>query len=194
MIVGRALRRCGGLAAALALVFVLVAGAFSQPAAGGVFNPETFTLPNGLQVVVIPNHRAPIVTHMVWYRTGSADEQPGKSGIAHFLEHLMFKGTKSVAPGEFSKIVARNGGRDNAFTSLDYTAYFQNVARDRLEGVMRLEADRMANLVIDPESAKPELQVVLEERRSRVDNDPGAQLDEQMRAVLFLHHPYGIPV
>ncbi len=179
----------------IVLTFLALALVGAAPnASASVFNPKTFTLTNGMQVVVIENHRIPAVTHMVWYKAGAADEPWGQSGVAHYLEHLMFKGTRDTPPGEFSRLVAINGGRENAFTTQDYTAYYQTVARDRLELVMRLEADRMANLVIDPEQAKPELQVVLEERRSRVDNDPSAQLDEQMRAVLFLHHPYGIPV
>lgn len=159
-----------------------------------VFNPETFTLSNGMQVVVITNRRAPIVAHMVWYKVGAADESEGKSGIAHFFEHLMFKGTKSVPPGEFSKIVARNGGSDNAFTTHDYTAYFQKVARDKLELVMKLESDRMTNLVLTDAEVLPERDVVLEERRSRTDNNPGAQLYEAAQAALFLNHPYRIPV
>ena len=110
------------------------------------FHAESFTLDNGLQVVVLPNHRVPVVTHMVWYKVGAADEPPGSSGIAHLLEHLMFKGTDTIAPGQFSRIIARNGGRDNAFTSSDYTGYYQTIARDRLELVMEMEADRMANL------------------------------------------------
>ena len=138
---------------ALALVLVICR---VSAAAAGVFNPETFTLANGMQVVVIPNHRAPIVVHMVWYRVGAADDPPGKSGIAHFFEHLMFKGTRTVPPGEFSKIVARNGGNDNAFTSHDYTAYYQKVARDKLELVMRLEADRMRNLVLPDAEVLPD--------------------------------------
>jgi zinc protease len=159
-----------------------------------VFSPASFTLPNGLQVVVISNHRAPIAIQMVWYRVGAADEPAGKSGIAHFLEHLMFKGTKDVPPGEFSKIVASNGGQDNAFTSQDYTAYFQRVAKDKLELVMKLEADRMANLVLTDAEVLPERDVVLEERRSRTGNNPGAQLYEHARAALYMNHPYRIPV
>lgn len=179
----------------IVLALVALAAANIAPSAfAAVFNPKTFTLANGMQVVLIENRRIPAITHMVWYKAGAADEPWGQSGIAHYLEHLMFKGTRDTPPGEFSRLVAVNGGRENAFTTQDYTAYYQTVARDRLELVMRLEADRMANLVIDPELAKPELQVVLEERRSRVDNEPGSLLDEQMRAVLFLHHPYGIPV
>jgi len=177
----------------LAFLALTLAGV-APDAFAGVFNPKTFTLANGMQVVLIENRRIPAVIHMVWYKAGAADEPWGQSGVAHYLEHLMFKGTRDTPAGEFSRLIAVNGGRENAFTTQDYTAYHQTVSREHLELVMRLESDRMANLVIDPEQAKPELQVVLEERRSRVDNDPGAQLDEQMRAVLFLHHPYGIPV
>ena len=166
----------------------------SNPAYAGVFNPESFTLENGMQVVVIPNHRVPIVTHMVWYKVGSADEPRGKSGIAHFFEHLMFKATKNLKSGEFSKTVARNGGRDNAFTSYDYTGYHQNVAVDRLPIVMKLEADRMRNLIIDKDQIEPERQVVLEERRSRTDNSPAAKLGEQINAALFINYPYRDPI
>ena len=163
-------------------------------ARAGVFNPTTFTLKNGMQVVIVENHRVPVVTHMVWYRVGSADEGPGETGIAHFLEHLMFKGTKKRKPGEFSQIVARNGGQENAFTSTDYTAYFQTIAADRLEMVMEMEADRMTNLVITDKEVEPERLVVLEERRSRVDNNPGAILGEHINGALFLNHPYRNPV
>lgn len=169
-------------------------GAPGPTARAAVFNPESFTLANGMQVVVISNHRAPIVIHMVWYKVGSADEPPGKSGIAHFLEHLLFKGTPLVPPGEFSRIVAKNGGQDNAFTTADYTGYFQRVAKDRLDLVMRLEADRMINLVLTDDVVIPERDVVLEERRTRTDNDPASQLHEMSRAALYLHHPYRIPV
>ena len=145
------------------LLALFVGLAVAAPAQARLFDPETFTLPNGMEVVVIPNHRTPIVSHMVWYKVGAADEQPGKSGLAHLLEHLMFKGTPSIPPGEFSKIVARNGGRDNAFTTSDFTAYYQNVAVDRLELVMKMEADRMRNLVLDEGNFRTELAVVLEE-------------------------------
>ena len=159
-----------------------------------VFNPTTFTLKNGMQVVHVENHRVPVVTHMVWYQVGSADESPGETGIAHFLEHLMFKGTKKRKPGEFSQIVARNGGQENAFTSTDYTAYFQTIAVNRLEMVMEMEADRMTNLVITDKEVEPERLVILEERRSRVDNNPGAILGEHINSALFLNHPYRNPV
>ena len=166
----------------------------SAAARGAVFSPETFTLDNGMEVVVVPNHRAPVVTHMVWYKVGAADEVPGKSGIAHFLEHLMFKGTDSVPAGEFSHIVARNGGRENAFTSQDYTAYFQSVARDRLELVMRLEADRMTSLRLSDDKVLPERKVILEERSLRTDNNPAAKLEEGVQASLYHNHPYGVPI
>ena len=155
---------------------------------------STFTLDNGLQVVVIEDHRAPAVTQMVWYRIGAADEKPGKSGVAHYLEHLMFKGTDDVGPGEFSKIVEANGGSDNAFTSFDYTAYFQRVAADRLDLVMTMEADRMRDLILSPQDAATELSVILEERSQRTDNDPGALFGEQRSAAQYLNHPYGIPI
>ena len=153
-----------------------------------------FTLANGLHLVVIPDRRAPVVTQMIWYKVGAADEPPGASGIAHFLEHLMFKGTEEIPPGQFSKIVARNGGDDNAFTNHDVTAYFQRVAKDRLPKVMAMEADRMANLRLTPEDVATERDVILEERRSRVDNDPGSILQEQMMAALYSNHPYGVPI
>jgi len=178
---------------ALALALVMsVASGFRANAK--VFDPNTFTLDNGMQVVVVVNDRAPIVSHMVWYKVGAADEPPGKSGIAHFLEHLLFKGTDTLAPGEASDIIARNGGRENAFTSWDYTGYFQNVAKDRLDLVMGLEADRMVNLRLTEDVVLPELEVILEERRSRVDNNPGAQLGEAVNAALYMNHPYGIPI
>lgn len=182
--------------APLRLVVALTAALFAAPpilAEAALFHPEAFTLANGLQVVVIPNHESPAVTQMVWYKCGRADEQPGRSGIAHFLEHLMFKGTKATPPGEFDRLVASNGGRQNAFTNEDYTAFFQTVAKDRLALVMRLEADRMINLTLSDDQVTPERRVILEERRMRIDNDPQALLDEQMRATLFLNAPYRIP-
>jgi zinc protease len=153
-----------------------------------------FVLDNGLQVVVIEDARAPVVTHMLWYRVGAADEAPGESGLAHFLEHLMFKGTETMAPGEFSSTVAANGGRDNAFTSWDYTAYFQRVASDRLGLMMQMEADRMKNLRLTQEDVDTERDVVIEERNQRTDSNPGARFAEQRRAVQFLNHPYRRPI
>jgi zinc protease len=155
---------------------------------------QEFKLPNGLVGVVIPDNRAPVVTHMVWYRIGAADEAAGKSGIAHFFEHLMFKATKKMPSGEFSKIVSRLGGNDNAFTSHDATAYFQRIAKSRLPQVMAMEADRMVNLQLAEKEVLTERDVILEERRSRVENSPAAILDEQMSAALYRNHRYGIPV
>lgn len=166
--------------------------ALALPAAADTVS--NFTLDNGMQVVVIEDHRAPVVTHMVWYKIGRADEAPGHSGIAHFFEHLMFKGTKTVAPGEFSATVEQQGGNDNAFTTNDYTAYFQRIAADRLDLMMKLEADRMVNLTMSEEDVATERQVILEERGQRVDSDPASLLQEQMSAAQFLNHPYGIPV
>jgi zinc protease len=153
-----------------------------------------FRLTNGMEAVVIPDHRAPVVTHMVWYKNGSADDPPGKSGIAHFLEHLMFKGTSKHKQGEFSELVAELGGQENAFTSNDYTAYFQRVPKEHLAVLMDYEADRMRNLVLTDEIVAPERDVVLEERRMRTDSDPSAQLNEAVQAALFPHHPYGTPI
>jgi zinc protease len=155
---------------------------------------ETFVLANGLQAIVLPSSRAPIVTQIVVYKVGSADETFGQTGIAHFLEHMMFKGTSALGPGEFSRTIQRNGGRDNAYTDFDATGYYQTIAADRLELVMRLEADRMADLRIVEKELVPEREVVLEERRMRIDNVPASLLDEAARAVLFGEHkPYGMP-
>lgn len=181
-----------GAVAALSAAWLLTA--LPAAAGTGVYQPETFTLDNGMQVVVVTNRRVPVVTHMVWYRVGAGDEAFGKSGIAHFLEHLMFKGTDDVAAGDFSKIVARNGGRDNAFTSWDFTAYFQTIARDRLELVMTLEADRMADLALSDQVVATERDVVLEERRQRTDSEPADRLGEQVSATLYVNHPYGRPI
>ncbi|MGD9616905.1 MAG: M16 family metallopeptidase [Alphaproteobacteria bacterium] len=175
----------------LVLLFALAIG--ERPAAAQQFEVESFMLGNGMQVVVLPNRRVPAVTQTVWYRIGAADDPRGKSGLAHFLEHLMFKGTRTTAPGEFSKLVAQAGGRDNAFTGADYTGYHQTVASDRLELLMRLEADRMTGLVLDDSVVLPERDVVLEERRMRVDNDPSALLREQLTATLFLNGSYRVP-
>jgi zinc protease len=156
--------------------------------------PAEFTLGNGLHVVVIPDHRTPVVTQMIWYKVGSADETPGKSGLAHFLEHLMFKGTAKHPAGEFSQTVLRIGGNENAFTSTDYTGYFQRVPREQLPKMMEFEADRMTGLVLKDENVLPERDVVLEEFNMRVANNPDARLTEQIMAALYLNHPYGRPV
>lgn len=168
--------------------------ALPYPAFAQTFGAEEFTLDNGLQVVVIPNHRAPVVTSMLWMKVGAADEKPGSSGMAHYFEHLMFKGTAKHPAGEFSKTVKTLGGEDNAFTSQDYTAYFESVSVENLPRVMEMEADRLVNLAPPAEHYTSEKQVVIEERRQRTDNDPRAIFGEQMDSTLFVNHPYGKPV
>lgn len=164
------------------------------PARTKIYNAESFTLDNGMEFVVIPNHRVPAVTSMVWYKVGAADEPRGLSGMAHYLEHLLFKGTPTVKPGEFSKIVRGLGGNDNAFTTQDYTAFFQSIATIHLETMMKMEADRMLNTNPPPADFTSEQKVVLEERRQRTENDPRGYFSEQLRAMLFINHPYGNPV
>ncbi|UYO53366.1 M16 family metallopeptidase [Rhodopseudomonas palustris] len=181
----------------LAALAVLAAVVVGTPAAAQTVTaapPATFTLQNGLRVVVIPDHRTPVVTQMIWYKVGSADETPGKSGLAHFLEHLMFKGTEKHPAGEFSQTVLKIGGNENAFTSYDFTGYFQRVPKSHLEQMMAFEADRMTGLVLKDENVLPERDVVLEEYNMRVANDPDARLTEQIMAALYLNHPYGRPV
>ena len=182
-------RPSGMILAALLLSLLSIA----TPAAAQRFGAESFTLTNGLQVVVVPNHRVPAVTQMLWYKVGAADDPRGKSGIAHFLEHLMFKGTKANPPGAFTTLISQTGGRNNAFTTEDYTVFHETVARDRLDMVMRLEADRMTGLVLDDSQVLPERQVILEERRMRIDNQPSALLAEQLLAGLFLNASYRMP-
>ena len=172
---------------------LLFAAVAVTPAAAQRFNAESFTLGNGLQVIVLPNHRVPAVTQMVWYKTGAADDPRGKSGIAHFLEHLMFKGTRANPGAAFSALIAQNGGRDNAFTTEDYTVFHETVAKDRLDLAMPLEADRMTGLVLDDAAVLPERDVILEERRMRIDNDPSALLREQVIAGLYLNASYHNP-
>ena len=155
---------------------------------------SSFSLDNGMKVVVIEDHRAPVITHMVWYRAGASDEKLGKSGVAHLLEHLLFKETENVKNGEFSKTVEAIGGSDNAFTSQDYTGYFQRVSKDYLELMMFYESDRMQNLKVSELDFATELQVVIEERSQRTDTNPGALFNEQNMAALYLNHPYGIPI
>jgi zinc protease len=182
-----------GFAAALTLV---ASATLAQQANSSRARPNVghFTLPNGLEVVVIPDRRAPVVTHMVWYKVGAADETPGKSGLAHFLEHLLFKGTAKNPAGRFSKEVAAVGGQENAFTSQDYTGYYQRVARENLKAMMEFEADRMTGLVLTDAQVLPELKVVLEEQNQRVANNPRSRLSEQIDAALYLNHPYGRPI
>jgi zinc protease len=175
----------------------MIAAALATPALAaepGGAKVADYRLANGLELVVIPDHRAPVVTHMIWYKVGAADETPGKSGLAHFLEHLMFKGTAKHPTGQFSQVVARIGGQENAFTSSDYTGYFQRVPSDRLKTVMEFEADRMTGLQLTDAVVLPERNVILEEQNQRVGNNPRARLSEQIDAALFLNHPYGKPV
>ena len=186
-------RACRRLPTLIAAIIMLSLSLHVRQAAAQTRAAE-FSLKNGLRIIVVPDNRAPVVTHMVWYRVGAADEPPGVSGIAHFLEHLMFKSTEKIANGEFSKIVSRLGGQDNAFTGHDVTAYYQRVAKDRLRTVMEMEADRMVNLKLDEKEVLTERNVILEERRSRTENSPSAILDEQMSAALYLAHPYRLPV
>ena len=180
--------------AVAAMAFAGMSGIATAEEPAKTAEVANFLLGNGMEVVVIPDHRAPVVTHMVWYRVGSADEQPGKSGIAHFLEHLMFKGTKAHPAGELSEKVADIGGSDNAFTSYDYTAYHQTIPPDALPLVMDIEADRMRNLILTDDVIATERDVVIEERGSRVENDPNSLLDEEIDATLYQNHPYGTPV
>jgi zinc protease len=177
----------------IALCLVVVAGSAAAQETDQS-KPETFKLDNGMTTVVLRDHRAPVVTHVIWYRVGSADDAAGKSGLAHFFEHLMFKATKTTPAGEYKSIAARNGGQINARTSYDYTNYFFRVARDRLPLMMQLEADRMANLVLEERDVFNERSVVQQERRQVVDANPGAVLNEQVREKLFAGHPYAVPV
>ena len=158
------------------------------------FRPQHHILENGLEIIVLENNRVPAIAHSIWYKVGSADEPNGKSGIAHFLEHLLFKGTEKLKPGEFSQTIARNGGKDNAFTSKNYTGYFQLIHKSKLELVMSLEANRMKNIKLVEKEFENEKTVVLEERYSRVDNNPSALLSEQINAALYMNHPYKRPV
>jgi zinc protease len=178
---------------------LLFAWAFSMGSASYVSAQETgdvstFSLDNGMDVVVIEDHRAPVVVHIVCYRAGAADEAPGVSGVAHFLEHLLFKATDTLESGEFSATVAANGGSDNAFTSQDTTAYHQRIAADRLGLMMQMEADRMVNIRLSEADILTEREVIIEERNQRTENSPGALFREQKNAALYLNHPYGIPI
>ena len=181
---------------ALSLSLMTVGAQPKQPAPvrGAVPQVFQFALQNGMQVVVIPDHRAPVVTQMLWFKVGGVDDPPGISGLAHFFEHMMFRGTKSLPGDGFAQTVSKNGGENNAFTSHDYTAFYEQIAKDRLPLMMRLEADRLANLVLSDDTVGPERDVVMEERRMRVENDPQSLMSEQMSAALHLTHPYGRPV
>lgn len=180
--------------ATLFLAFALTACSDMFDATSDGLQIETAALENGLEIIVIPDFRADVVTHMLWYRVGSADEPKGKSGIAHFFEHLMFRGTENMPSGEFSKTVARLGGQDNAFTSYDFTAYFQRIAKDKLGQMMQMEAERMQKLIIQPDIVAVERDVILEERSMRVDGRPASLLAEQMRKRLHDGTAYAVPV
>ncbi|OWU86272.1 zinc protease [Oceanicola sp. 22II-s10i] len=182
--------------AAISLSLMLTVLGPVAPALASDLNDQvtTFTLDNGMDVVVVEDHRAPVVVHMVWYRAGSADETPGVSGVAHFLEHLLFKATENMESGELSKTVAENGGTDNAFTAYDYTAYYQRVAADRLELMMKMESDRMVNLKLSESDIATERNVIIEERNQRTENSAGALYREQAMAAQYLNHRYGVPI
>lgn len=188
-----ALRR-GAFARAIFVAVVAIAVLPAPTFASGSTNVHESRLANGLRIIVKEDRRAPTAVHMVWYRTGAIDERDGMSGVAHVLEHMMFKGTASVGPGEFSKRVAEAGGRDNAFTGSDYTAYFQIVPKAALPEMMRLEADRMRNLKFDPKEFAAEIKVVMEERRWRTEDNPEAKTHEALEATAFMVHPYRRPV
>ena len=173
----------------------LLACALAAPAIAAA-PPQVFqfALQNGMQVLVIPDHRAPVVTQMLWFKVGAVDDPPGISGLAHFFEHMMFRGTKALPGDGFAQTIAKNGGENNAFTTHDYTAFYEQIAKDRLPLAMSLEADRLVNLDLSDGNVSTERDVVLEERRMRVDNDPQSLMSEQMEAALHLSHPYGRPV
>ena len=173
------------------LVPLLLLPAAPAPADPGVLSA---TLENGLRVLLLEDHRSPIVSFQVWYRVGSRNEQRGATGIAHLLEHLMFKGTPTHGPREFARLVEQNGGRDNAFTSQDITGDYVNIVSDRIDLVLELEADRMRNLLLDPKQIDAERQVVIEERRTRTEDDPSGFLGEEVASIAFKAHPYGYPI
>ena len=186
---------------ALALILVTVAAVLAAGAPTPVLGQAkasdavvAATLDNGLRVLLLEDHRSPIVSLQVWYRVGSRNEHRGATGIAHFLEHLMFRGTPTYGPGQYAKIVERNGGQNNAFTMQDVTSYYVNIAADRLDLVLELEADRMSNLTLDPKIIAAEREVVIEERRTRTEDDPSGFLGEEVGALAFHAHPYGQPI
>src|SRR5512132_486135 len=176
------------------LAIVLFALAAGSAGAQGADRVVAATLDNGLRVLLLEDHRSPIVSFQVWYRVGSRDEQRGATGIAHFLEHMMFKGTPTRGPKQFARLVEENGGQDNAFTSQDVTSYFVDIAADKLDLVIELEADRMQHLLLDAKQIASERQVVIEERRTRTEDDPGGFLGEEVSSIAFKAHPYGYPI
>jgi zinc protease len=177
--------------AAVAVLVIALAVVRPGPATGTVL---ATTLDNGLRVLLLEDHRSPIVSFQVWYRVGSRNEPPGRTGMAHLLEHMMFKGTAAHGPREFARLVEQNGGQDNAFTTQDITGYFVNIVADRVDLVVELEADRMRNLLLDPKAVEGEREVVIEERRTRTEDDPDGFLGEEVAALAFRAHPYGHPI
>ena len=173
------------------ILLVLLGGAAGASAAETV---QATTLPNGLRVLLLEDHRSPIATFQVWYRVGSRNEHRGATGLAHFLEHMMFKGTPSHGPRQFARLIEQNGGRDNAFTTQDVTSYYVDIAADRLDLVVELEADRMRNLLLDSQEINSEREVIIEERRTRTEDDPGGFLGEEVGSIAFKAHPYGVPI
>jgi len=173
------------------ILLVLLGGAAGASAAETV---QATTLPNGLRVLLLEDHRSPIATFQVWYRVGSRNEHRGATGLAHFLEHMMFKGTPSHGPRQFARLIEQNGGRDNAFTTQDVTSYYVDIAADRLDLVVELEADRMRNLLLDSQEINSEREVIIEERRTRTEDDPGGFLGEEVSSIAFKAHPYGVPI
>ncbi|HEX6025935.1 MAG TPA: pitrilysin family protein, partial [Solirubrobacter sp.] len=178
----------------LVALIVLVAWLAAPAPAPATDAVLAVTLDNGLRVLLLEDHRSPIVSFQLWYRVGSRNELPGATGIAHLLEHMMFKGTPTYGPRQFAALVEQNGGQDNAFTSHDVTSYYVNIAADKLPLVIELEADRMQNLLLDPREIDSERQVVIEERRTRTEDDPGGFLGEEVSAIAFKNHPYGAPI
>src|SRR6059036_1205905 len=176
------------------LLFLLVVSLLVPSQAPAADRVVAATLDNGLRVLLLEDHRSPIVSFQVWYRVGSRNEQRGATGIAHFLEHMMFKGTPSRGPKQFARLVEENGGQDNAFTSQDVTSYFVDIAADKLDLVIELEADRMQNLLLDAKQIASEREVVIEERRTRTEDDPGGFLGEEVSSIAFKAHPYGYPI
>jgi len=182
-----------------AFVFLICLSAALKPAGAAEAAPPALdvteaTLDNGLRVLVLEDHRSPVVSVQVWYRVGSRNERPGATGLAHFLEHMMFKGTPTHGKGEFARMVEQNGGQDNAFTTQDVTSYFVDVAADKVDMVLGLEADRMRHLLLDPKEIDSERQVVMEERRTRTEDDPDGLISEEMNSLAFKAHPYRWPI
>src|SRR5437867_6526386 len=178
----------------IAIPLLLIVALLVPSGARGENRVVAATLDNGLRVLLLEDARSPIVSFQVWYRVGSRNELRGATGIAHFLEHLMFKGTPSHGPKQFARLVEQNGGQDNAFTSQDVTSYYVNIAAEKIDLVIELEADRMRNLLLDAKEINSEREVVIEERRTRTEDDPGGFLGEEVSSIAFKNHPYGAPI